>query len=117
MNVTIMYKLGSPANAQRSSSRLAQAGRKATERRLGTLAITGSAEAVPPLPVVVTLTRVAPRALDDDNLAYSFKAIRDGVADGLGVRDNDPRVSWRYEQRKSAKGVAPAVLITVESRA
>lgn len=52
-----------------------------------------------PLPCVVTLIRIAPRALDDDNLAGGFKAIRDGIADRLGVNDRDPRVQWRYAQR------------------
>lgn len=116
MKVEIAYKLGSPANAHSGSSRLAQAGRKAKERRLGMLAVAGSRETVPVLPVVVTITRVAPRALDDDNLAYAAKAIRDGIADALGVRDNDPRVSWRYEQRKPERGCKPAVEIRVEAR-
>lgn len=116
MKTIIVYKLGSPANAQRGSSRLAQAGRKAKERALGKLAVTANSESVPPLPVVVTLTRAAPRSLDDDNLAYAFKAVRDGVADGLGVRDNDPRVSWRYAQQKTARGVAPAIVIDIEAR-
>lgn len=80
------------------------------------LAITGGAESLPSLPVVVTLIRIAARALDDDNLAYSFKAVRDGVADGLGVRDNDPRVTWRYAQAKPAKGAPPAIEIAVEAR-
>jgi len=53
-----------------------------------------------PLPVTVTLTRVGVRLLDDDNLAGGFKAVRDGIADRLGVPDNDPRITWRYEQRK-----------------
>lgn len=116
MRVTIAYKLGSPANAQSGSSRLAQAGRKAKERRLGMLAVSSNREAIPVLPVVVTLARIAPRALDDDNLAFAFKAIRDGVADGLGVRDNDPRVSWRYTQAKPARGGAPAIEIAIEAR-
>ncbi len=57
-----------------------------------------------PLPVIVTLVRVAPRALDDDNLRGALKAIRDGVADGLGVDDRDPRVTWVYLQRRGAPG-------------
>lgn len=52
------------------------------------------------LPCVVTLTRVAPRRLDDDNLRGALKAVRDGIADRLGVDDADPRVEWRYGQRK-----------------
>jgi hypothetical protein len=51
-------------------------------------------------PQTVTLTRIAPRAFDDDNLAASFKAVRDGVADALGVKDNDSRVRWVYAQRR-----------------
>lgn len=52
------------------------------------------------LPIVVTLTRVAPRRLDGDNLQASLKATRDGVADWLGVDDADSRIRWQYEQRK-----------------
>lgn len=50
--------------------------------------------------LVVTLTRVAPRALDDDNLAFAFKGCRDEIAAYFGVNDNDPRVTWRYAQER-----------------
>lgn len=50
--------------------------------------------------LVVTITRVAPRELDDDNLVGSAKHVRDGVADALGINDRDPRVKWCYAQRK-----------------
>jgi crossover junction endodeoxyribonuclease RusA len=53
-----------------------------------------------PPPLVVTLTRIAPRSLDDDNLCAAMKATRDGIADRLGVTDNDPRVVWRYAQQR-----------------
>lgn len=46
----------------------------------------------------VMLVRIAPRALDDDNLRGALKAVRDGAADALGVDDRDPRVAWRYDQ-------------------
>ena len=49
----------------------------------------------------ITLTRVAPRKLDDDNLASGFKAVRDGVADWLGIDDGSPRIKWQYAQHKS----------------
>jgi hypothetical protein len=52
--------------------------------------------------VVVTLTRIAPRDLDDDNLRGALKAIRDGIADWLGVTDRNPRVVWRYGQERGA---------------
>ncbi len=50
---------------------------------------------------VVTLTRLAPRKMDDDNLQGVLKAVRDGVADRLGVRDDDPQVQWRYGQESA----------------
>ena len=63
-------------------------------------------------PVVVTFTRIAPRPLDDDNLRSALKAVRDGVADWLGVPDNDPRIRWEYRQeRQASKFYAVAVEI------
>jgi crossover junction endodeoxyribonuclease RusA len=53
-------------------------------------------------PVVVKLTRIAPRELDDDNLRSAFKAMRDGVADWLKVDDRDSRVKWEYAQERGA---------------
>jgi hypothetical protein len=59
--------------------------------------------AVPPfpLPCVVTLIRLGPKALDDDNLVACFKGCRDGIAGRLGVDDADPRVRWQYDQERS----------------
>lgn len=50
--------------------------------------------------LVVTITRIAPRQLDDDNLAGSAKHVRDGIADALGIDDGDKRIQWRYGQAK-----------------
>lgn len=66
-------------------------------------------------PLVVTITRVAPRALDDDNLAGSQKHVRDGIADALGIDDRDPRVSWRYAQRRG-EPKQYAVEVSIEAR-
>lgn len=57
-----------------------------------------------PLPCTVTLTRHSAGVLDDDNLRGALKGVRDGVADALGVKDNDPRVEWRYAQAKAPRG-------------
>lgn len=57
----------------------------------------------PRLPASVLLTRVAPRKLDDDNLRGALKAVRDGVADWLGIDDGDERVSWEYAQEKDKR--------------
>ena len=50
--------------------------------------------------LVVLLVRVSPRPLDGDNLQSACKAVRDGIADALGIDDRDPRVSWVYGQEK-----------------
>lgn len=53
-------------------------------------------------PVVVTIVRLGPSpGLDDDNLAMSQKAVRDGIADAFGLDDGDSRFTWRYEQRRA----------------
>jgi hypothetical protein len=49
------------------------------------------------------MTRLGPSAgLDSDNLAGALKAVRDGVADWLGIDDRDPRVAWVCDQRRAA---------------
>jgi len=50
---------------------------------------------------LVVLTRIAPRPLDDDNLARSLKAIRDGVADAFKTDDGvKSKLKWGYGQEK-----------------
>lgn len=51
-------------------------------------------------PLTVIITRIAPRVLDDDNLAGACKSVRDGIADALGIDDRDPRVKWATAQRR-----------------
>lgn len=80
------------------------------------------------LPVIVTITRVSPRALDEDNfLGGDAKAIRDVLADMLipglrpGQADSDHRITWRYEQEQVSKTYAckikiePRGIITVHT--
>lgn len=51
--------------------------------------------------ILVTLTRIAPRRLDTDNLASGFKAVRDFIAEViLKVDDGSERIDWRYRQQK-----------------
>jgi len=65
--------------------------------------------------VTVTLTRIAPRALDDDNTRQATSAVRDGIADAFGTHDRDPRIDWAYAQRRGGVGQY-AVEILIESR-
>jgi hypothetical protein len=61
--------------------------------------------------LVVTLTRIGIRQpLDGDNLQASFKAVRDAVAEVIGIDDGSDRIEWRYAQRRGAAwGVEIAV--------
>jgi hypothetical protein len=61
--------------------------------------------------LVVKLTRVAPRALDDDNLRGALKSVRDGLASWLKVDDATPLVRWEYGQEKGE----PEVRVEVSS--
>lgn len=53
------------------------------------------------LPLTVKLTRIAPRPLDThDNLSSSMKGVVDGIAERLGIKDNDPRICWSHAQER-----------------
>lgn len=75
-----------------------------------------SARVAPPLPAIVTLVRCAPHLLDSDNAVGAMKAVRDEVADWLGLpNDRDPRVTWRVQQMRTPKN-RQGTLILIESR-
>ena len=111
MLVTFPYIMRSEANTR---SHWAARHRRASEgRELATLYLrmVMATEPAPEMPVVVTLTRISPRQLDEDNLSRAFKAIRDGVADALlptnvgnqhrrWADDSDGQILWLYAQRK-----------------
>lgn len=54
-------------------------------------------------PYLVTITRIGPRVLDGDNLQRSAKAVRDTIAECLGLDDGDQRITWVYAQEKSTR--------------
>lgn len=64
----------------------------------------------------VTLTRIGPRLLDDDNLPGATKHLRDTLAallilgempgrGRMGHYDDDPRLAWDYYQERGAYAV------------
>ena len=114
MTITLPIKITSPANGSHGHWS-ADAKRRKDQR---TITKWGLRPLPPPaLPVVVTLTRIGVRDLDDDNLAAGFKSVRDEVAAWLGCGDGkkDP-ITWVYEQERGPPKVY-AVTITVESPA
>jgi hypothetical protein len=71
----------------------------------------------PALPCTITLIRIAPRALDADNLVACFKAVQDAVADWLAGglyqgQDRQPGLTWRYGQRRDLRVYALEITVT-----
>lgn len=83
---------------------------KERQRRRARSAVAGVE--LPPAPLVVTITRHGPRKLDDDNLQGACKAVRDGIADSVGVDDGSDIYTWVYKQEHGPY----AVTVEVESR-
>lgn len=75
--------------------------RAAEQRRLVGLTLRTRAKIA--VPCEVRIIRVAPCALDDDNLARACKAVRDEVAHWLGIDDRDERVTWHVGQVKAKR--------------
>ena len=71
--------------------------------------------ALPKPPCKVTITRISPRKLDNDNLGTALKGVRDEVAAILGVDDApDLGVVWACEQRRPDKPNKHLVEIMIE---
>jgi hypothetical protein len=101
--ITVPIKLVSLANARmhwRKRAALAKEQRRSTRLVLRPDRVYGV-----DIPCVVTITRIAPRQLDDDNLAISGKHVRDEIAAWLGADDKPGSgIEWRYGQRKGEPG-------------
>lgn len=55
----------------------------------------------------VEFTRLSTATCDDDNLPSAFKAVRDGIAEALGIDDGSDRYAWSYGQRRIKRGEVP----------
>lgn len=63
--------------------------------------------------LVISITRVGPGVLDDDNLIGGLKPVRDGIADAVELPDHDPRLRWLYRQERAGRGTY-SVRVTLE---
>ncbi len=71
---------------------------------------------LPPLPVVVTLTRISAGELDEhDNLRGAMKSIADEIAKQYDIPDKDARFTWQYAQEKCKRGTY-GVRITIAAK-
>ena len=72
-------------------------------------AFSGDRTKWPKPPATVTFIRRSARVMDDDNLRMAMKAIRDTIAELLGVDDGDPSVRWEYAQEPGRGGARVTV--------
>lgn len=110
VRVVLDVKTVNEANGSHGHWRPKAARRKA-QRNLTRLAMLRHPK---PLPCTVLLTRLSAGTLDDDAVPLSLKSIRDGIADAFGVKDNDPRIAWRYAQAKARRGQYAVVIEITE---
>lgn len=110
MRFTIPLQLPSLANTRMHWRAMANLKKR---QRAATALCMCQAGPVPPSPLLVTLTRVGPRRLDDDNLASACKYVRDAIAARVGIDDGSAEYTWRYEQRI---GKVYAVEVEITSR-
>jgi hypothetical protein len=121
---SIALHLKSRANVRPTNTRLAAIieRREKTTQRKAAWARTvwalqaGRVSPVELVPCHVILARVSAGCLDDDNLAYAFKNVRDGIADALGVDDGSiATVSWEYRQQLGRRG-QHSILVGLQRR-
>lgn len=62
----------------------------------------------------VLMTRHAPGKLDGDNLQSGFKAVRDGLAQAMGIDDGSDRWAWEYGQEYSKARAARVQIWRIE---
>jgi len=115
LEVTIPIRIVSELNM--SEHWTAKHKRRKNQRKWLKIAFCGKGDSYH-IPCVVTIKRIAPRSLDEDNLIGACKCIRDFIADMLipglapGRADADNQIKWTYEQEKAKEY---ACHITIES--
>lgn len=63
----------------------------------------------------ITLTRFSVQEMDSDNLPAALKAVRDGIADALGIDDGTKNgIEWKYKQVRCDKREQFAVRVDIE---
>lgn len=102
MNLTFEVPVKASHTLNSRSHWSVRARRRGTERNAVSLAL--PKHRVEPV-LLITLTRVGPRAMDDDNVQGAMKGIRDEVAKQLRIDDGSPLIRWQYEQAKGEYAV------------
>ena len=95
-------RIVSEANVREHWRKVAQ--RKQSHRRTALLMLRATPCPCSDEQITITLTRIAPRTLDDDNLASGLAGCQDGVSQWLGVVGVNNRTRWIYRQRRGQVG-------------
>mgnify|MGYP001578260486 CR=1 FL=1 len=95
MNLTLPIRAVNTANTREHWARRAA---RAKQHRHEAYHSVRAAKPTRRVAYTVTLTRIGKRRTDSDGLAISLKAVRDGVADALGIDDGSERIAWLYGQ-------------------
>ncbi len=99
MRFVIPLRLPSLANVRMTHWAMASLKKKQKKATAVCLKKAQESDSIPPLPLMITMTRVGPRKLDDDNLASACKYVRDQIAAIVGTDDGSDLYTWRCEQR------------------
>jgi hypothetical protein len=100
LHLRLEMRLSSRTNARMSWRERA----KVTRQQLVALNLHWKCQGKPrlPLPLRVRFTRIGQGLLDaEDNLREAFKALKDEVAEIVGVDDADVRIEWEYRQTRA----------------
>lgn len=102
MRITIPVRVDSTLNQRKhpfARSRMAR-----DQRQTACLHVANAifGHTLPAKPWTIWITRHGKKELDFDNLAGALKAVRDGIADALGLKSDkeSPTLSWKYGQAK-----------------
>lgn len=99
MTITVPIRTVSEANLREHWA--AKARRVKRHRTAVALALSTYRRPPKAMHYFVTITRIAPRDLDTDNLASSLKATRDEIAAWIGLDDAPGSgIEWSYCQRR-----------------
>lgn len=114
MNVFVPIYPASPNGGTKTESWFVKSKREKQEAFLAKISLDSEVRMIPEslrprLPLQVTLVlRYWGQPRDEDNLIASMKSLRDAVTQWFiggkpGEFDSDPRLTWKYEQKKVKK--------------
>ncbi len=101
-SVRIEVPIKTVSEANRREHWAERAERVRQQRSLARMMLATNTARAPVGALRIRLTRIAPGMLDSDNVHGALKAVRDGVADYLGVDDGDESLTWEVAQERGA---------------